>query len=166
MTRDEALAILGTLQPDAGDAPRPSGPLGLDAPAEDAAVRVVRQHYPAVQAIYLFGSRASGEAWPGSDVDLAVLLPQDTAMACGNLLASPCHAALEHALRCPVDLLNARLVSTVFQKEILAGRLLFCGDRAATDEFEMLTLSYYQRLNRERAAILAAFERTGRAYAV
>jgi len=48
-----------------------------------------------------------------------------------------------------------RQVSTVFQKEILAsGRLLFQVKTTAVDEFEMLALSDYQRLNEERRGIL------------
>ena len=39
-------------------------------------------------------------------------------------------------------------------------------DNDAVAEFEMLTLSYYQKLNEERQAILEAFHETGRAYAV
>jgi predicted nucleotidyltransferase len=31
---------------------------------------------PDAWAIYVFGSFASGEEWPGSDLDLAVLLPR------------------------------------------------------------------------------------------
>jgi hypothetical protein len=58
----------------------------------------------------------------------------------------------------PVDLLNARTVSTLFQKEIIqSGRLLYCADAYAVSEFDMLTLSYYQKLNEERKAILEAY---------
>ena len=63
--------------------------------------------------------------------------------------------------------MSARRVSTVFQKEIVAtGRLLFCADENAVAEFEMLTLSFYQKLNEERKEILEEFERTGKAYDV
>ena len=75
--------------------------------------------------------------------------------------------ALADALGKPVDLLNVREVSTVFQKEIVhSGRRLYCTDENAVAEFEMLTLSHYQKLNEERKAILDSFEATGRAYAV
>ena len=58
-------------------------------------------------------------------------------------------------------------MSTVFQKEIIAdGRLIYCADRYAVDEFEMLVLSYYQKLNEERREIVDSFIETGRAYAV
>ena len=62
--------------------------------------------------------------------------------------------------------MNARQVSTVMQKEIIGGRLIYSPDRLAVDEFEMLVLSYYQKLNEERKDILESFRKTKRAYAV
>jgi len=129
-------------------------------------VTVLLAHYPAAQGIYLFGSQAAGMAWPASDVDVALLLPQDDADRAGHLPLGPAHAALAEALRRDVDLLNARLVSTVMQKELIYGDLLYCGDRYAVDVFEMETLSDYQRLNEERREIMEAFAKTGRAWAV
>jgi hypothetical protein len=58
-------------------------------------------------------------------------------------------------------------VPTVLQKEIVAaGRRVYQADEYAADEFEMLVISYYQKLNDERREILEAFNRTGRAYTV
>jgi uncharacterized protein len=83
------------------------------------------------------------------------------------LMLTPCHYSLQDALGKSVDLLNAREISTVFQKEIIeSGRLLYCANDDAVAEFEMLTLSHYQKLNDERKAILESFEQTGRAYDV
>lgn len=128
-------------------------------------VCIIRQYYPETQAIYLFGTFGLPEEWPASDVDIAVLLPPGHPGR--NLMLTPCHYALADALGKPVDLLNARDVSTVVQKEIVqSGRLLYSGDDNAVAEFEMLTLSLYQKLNEERQAILHSFEKTGRAYAV
>lgn len=130
-------------------------------------VRIVVEHYPTAQAIYLFGTYGTADEWPSSDVDVAVLLPPAEARQQPQLMLSPCRFALEDALGKPADLLNARAVSTVFQKEIIAsGRLLYSADPRAAAEFEMLTLSQYQELNEERRAILQAFRETGRAYAV
>ena len=129
-------------------------------------VAVLLAHYPAAQGIYLFGSHAAGTAWPASDVDVAVLLPEEDADRAGHLALSPAHVALEEALGGDVDLLNARLVSTVMQKELIYGNLLYCGDRYAVDVFEMETLSDYQRLNEERQEIVTAFVKTGRAWDV
>lgn len=132
----------------------------------DQIIRTCLRHYPALQGIYLFGSHATGDDRPDSDVDIALLLPHAQAKSEKLLMLGPCRFDLEDALGRTVDLLNARTVSTVFQKEIIFGALVHCGDRLAVDEFEMLTLSLYQKLNEERAAILESFYRTKRAYAV
>lgn len=130
-------------------------------------VSLCRGHYPALQAIYLFGSRAAGTANPSSDYDIALLLPAPTARQVGSLALSDLHMALEGTLGQSVDLVNLRQVQTVFAKEIIGnGERIAALDVDAADEFEAVTLSLYQKLNQERAAILADFERTGQAYAV
>jgi predicted nucleotidyltransferase len=133
---------------------------------ETIIVNTILSHYPAVQGVYLFGSYATGENWPESDIDIAVLLPHEQAKLKKNLILSECRFELEKALNRDVDLLNARQASTVFQKEIISGLLIYSADQYAVDEFEMLVLSYYQKLNEERQHILESFGRTGRAYEV
>jgi hypothetical protein len=93
-------------------------------------------------------------------------LPPKVAKGEKNLILSEGRFALEEALHREVDLLNARQVSTVMQKEIIGGRLIYSPDHLAVDEFEMLVLSYYQKLNEERKDILESFRKTKRAYAV
>ena len=44
-------------------------------------IRTILAHYPQAQAIYLFGSYATTDEWPDSDVDVALLLPPDQARA-------------------------------------------------------------------------------------
>jgi len=135
--------------------------------AFDTIVRIVLEHYPSTQAIYLFGTYGMPDEWPDSDVDIAVLFPPGDAHREPHLMLTPCHDALQDALGKSVDLLNARRISTVFQKEIVQNaRRLYSADDEAVAEFEMVTLSLYQKLNDERKAILDAFEETGRAYAV
>ncbi len=131
-----------------------------------AIINTVLKHYPDIQAIYLFGSYGTGQEWPESDVDVALLLPPEGAKRAKDMMLSPCRFDLENAIHKEVDLLNARRVSTVFQKEIIGGSLVYCADPYAVDEFEMLVISYYQKLNEERREILASFNSTGRAYAV
>jgi hypothetical protein len=64
-------------------------------------------------------------------------------------------------------LINLRQVPTVFQKEvILTVRRIYCADLYATEEFEMLVLSYYLKLNEERAEVLSEGLRSGRFYDV
>jgi predicted nucleotidyltransferase len=133
----------------------------------DAIVRIILGHYPATQAVYLFGTYGTPDERPDSDVDIAVLLPPEESRKLPHMMMTPCHYALADALGRSVDLLNAREVSTVCRKEIVgSGRLIYDADDGAVAEFEMLTLSYYQALNEERRAILEAFHETGKAYAV
>ena len=130
-------------------------------------VQTILTHSPQVQAVYMFGSYGTEDERPSSDVDLALLLPPEQAKAEGSLLLGELHLALAELLGKEVDLVNLRQVSTVFQKEIvMTGRQIFCADSYAAAEFEMLTLSYYQKLNEERREILAAFKESGRAYNV
>jgi uncharacterized protein len=130
-------------------------------------IRIILKYYPDTQAIYLFGSFSTVDEWPDSDLDIGLLLPPLQSQNALFSALDPCSEALADCARKDVDLINVRQVSTVFQKEITTtGRLLYCADKYATDEFEMLTLSYYQKLNEERREILESFLQTGRAYDV
>lgn len=130
-------------------------------------VAIIRQHHPTVQAVYLFGSFGTDDARPGSDVDIALLLPPlDAKRAAASALVDT-QLELERVLRKDVDLVNLRRVTTVFQKEItMTGRRIYCADAYAAEEFEMLVLSFYQKLNQERAEVLAEGLRSGRFYDV
>lgn len=133
----------------------------------EALIERIVEAYPETQAIYLFGSYGTKAEWPTSDVDIAVLLPPETAKRVGSLSLSDLRVSLERRLHRDVDLVNLRLASTVFQKEVVAAeRRIYCADDYATAEFEMLVLSFYQKLNYERREILKAFRETGRAYPV
>jgi predicted nucleotidyltransferase len=130
-------------------------------------IDIIMDFYPSLQGIYLFGSYQTEREWPDSDVDVAILFPHDMAAKETNLVFSDCKFKLEEFLKKDVDLINARLVSTVFQFQIVTtGRLILCRDQRAVAEFEMLTLSYYQKLNEERSGILQEFYKTGKAYNV
>lgn len=120
--------------------------------------------YPQTQAIYLFGS-AQDSISLAKDVDLALLLPPLEAKEAGPLSLTDLVIKLENLLQKPVDLINLRLVSVVFRKEIIFNGLrIYTGNRFEAETFEMLTLSFYQRLNEERKEILKQFYLTGRAY--
>lgn len=134
---------------------------------EKAMVNIILRHYPRVQAVYLFGSWGTEDEWPQSDVDLALLLQPDEARRAGSLRISPCCIELGDALQKPVDLVNLRRASTVFQHEIIhKGRVIYCADTYATDVFAMITMSLYQKLNDERCGILNEFLKSKRAYPV
>jgi uncharacterized protein len=130
-------------------------------------IRIILEHYPDTQAIYIFGSYDTENEWPDSDLDIGLLLPPPQAKNEPDFALNPCSEALADSTRKDIDLINVRQVSTVFQKEIIAtGRLVYCADQYAVNEFEMLVLSYYQKLNEERREILESFQQTGRAYDV
>ncbi len=133
----------------------------------DIILKIIFRYYPELQAVYLFGSCGTEYERPDSDIDIAVLLPVECAKKNGSLMMSECHGELEEAFKKTVDLVNLRNVSTVFQNEIIHNsRYLLINDKNAVDEFEMYTMSFYQKLNYERREILEEFYKTGRAYNV
>jgi len=131
---------------------------------------IILNHYPKCQAVYLFGSYPEGHVRKDSDIDIAILLPIEDIEGAEKkepLSRSDLRVELEGHCGREVDLINLRTVSTVFQKEIIfSGKRVYTGDQRETEIFEMLTLSYYQKLNEERKEILEDFYRTKRAYQV
>lgn len=123
---------------------------------------LVRQYHPDVQAIYRFGSAGTEYERTDSDLDVALLLPPDSARRAGTLALGDLHLALEAALSRDVDLINLRLAPAVLQAQIVVtGTRMFCTDTLLADEFELLALALYQKLNQERAGIVAEGLRSG-----
>jgi len=130
-------------------------------------IQLIHSALPDIQAIYLFGSFADGSHHKDSDIDIAVLLPHLSAQQLDYLSFLSLQLDLEQQLQRRVDLINLRQVSTVLQKEVITtGNLLITYKQYASDEFEMLTLSFYQKLNAERKELLDEFWSTGKAYNV
>ena len=124
----------------------------------ESATSIIGRHIPEVQAIYLFGSASDGETpfQELGDVDLALLLPPGSPQDRSQLMLSSLRCDLEDALGLPVDLANLRTAHTSFAMEVIhTGKRIHVADHYAADTFEMLTLSAYQKLNLERAAILS-----------
>ena len=114
---------------------------------------MITRFFPEVQAVYLFGSYGTEDERPESDVDLAILLPPAHSCRTGQLLELM--GKLVDEFGKPVDLIHLRAANTVFQKEIvMADRRIYCADQFAADEFEMMMLSAYQKLNEERKEII------------
>ena len=100
-------------------------------------------------------------------MDIAVLLPSAVAAQTTADSLLDCTTELSSVLGKDVDLVNLRHANTVFQHEIIFNStLIHVADQYAVDVFEMITMSLYQKLNEERAAILADFINTRRAYSV
>ncbi len=126
-----------------------------------AAVSTIRAAIPGAIAVYLFGSRARGDAGRASDVDLAVLAPTPLD-AVGRFELQERIAAELHA---SVDLVDLRSASAVLRAQVLEhGELLYEGDPRERARFEVAALSAYARLNEERKGILEDVARTGRVH--
>ena len=124
-------------------------------------MQAIRDAVPGVQAVYIFGSRARGDAGPDSDLDLAVLAdrPLDPIVRwkLQESVAGMVHGA--------VDLVDLRSASAVMRVNVLAdAKLVFDGARYERELFEATALSDYARLQEERRAILEQIEREGHVY--
>lgn len=134
---------------------------------DEAIIQSILEYHPDAQAIYLYGSHGTEYERPDSDVDIGLLLPPLRAKSVGSLFRDGVHGALTRLLAKDVDIVNLRLASTVLRMQVVAAdRRIYTGDAYAAAEFEMLTLSFYQKLNEERAGIIAEALKTGRFHPV
>jgi predicted nucleotidyltransferase len=125
-------------------------------------IKKVLQFFPEVVGIYLFGSLLTIYETEESDVDIALLFPVISKVSIHSPEFRDLHFELTKTLDRDIDLILLRQVDTVFQHEIIqSGRLLYTCDKYQVEEFEMLTMSYYQKLNDERAEILKEILESG-----
>jgi len=126
---------------------------------EDALLEALDEALPEAEAVYLYGSRASGDARPGSDVDLAVLAPHPIA---SDRLARARERIAEQAGH-DVDLVDLVRAPTVLRAQIVStGRLVRDRHPAHRERFEIYVYSAYARLNEERRGILERIRAEGR----
>lgn len=133
---------------------------GMAAISDIDILAAARSALPDLQALILFGSRATGTDGPDSDLDLAVLLPKPADPVClweaGETIA--------RQLNVDVDLVDLRTASTVMQCQIITtGRRLFA-DGAEADRYDAYIMSAMTSLNEARAPLLADIVRDGRVY--
>ncbi|MBZ9559613.1 MULTISPECIES: nucleotidyltransferase domain-containing protein [unclassified Modicisalibacter] len=120
-------------------------------------VNILRECLPALQAVYLFGSQASGQHETSSDVDLAILLPAPLGAYQRWELAE----RVAELLNRDVDLVDLRCASTVMQHQVVEhGRRLWSGGTEA-DEFELTALSEYWDLAILRHDLLDDIQQRG-----
>jgi predicted nucleotidyltransferase len=105
---------------------------------------------PRILALYLFGSRAQGDATEQSDVDVGILFQQPVTLRDVLRLED----ALEQRLGLPVDLVDAGHASAFLALDIIRGERVFCTDEDRCDEFDLYVM--------RRAGDLAPFERERR----
>jgi predicted nucleotidyltransferase len=107
-------------------------------------VRAVVEKAPGdVVAVYLYGSRARGDASPASDVDLGVLLRAAPRPSLGGL-ARDLEAEVERAVALPVEAVVMNTAPADLVHRILRdGILLLDRDRAARLRFEVQSRNEY-----------------------
>ena len=135
----------------------PDSTADLDADLRKALVEVVRRGVPDIDAIYLFGSVARGRTRPGSDLDVALLLPPGRKLSPSDLLATM--AELESQTRRSVDLsvLNTQTQLVHAKEVVTTGVCLFARSQERIRVFEMQVLSEYARFLEDRAPVEAAY---------
>ena len=118
-------------------------------------VNAILSAYPETQAVYRFGSWGTPDQNAESDLDVAVLLPHETAVDRdpGDWIAL--NGELAYVSRTDkVDLINLRTADTSLQAEILrTGEALHVGDDDARLAFEVYVLAKHQELNSWRRTI-------------
>lgn len=125
------------------------------------AAALITERLPDVQAVYVFGSAATGHTHAESDLDLAVLSTRPLAAR----VRWEVQEALAEHVRGDVDLVDLRAASDVLRVQVLAqGRVVLDRDAAARQQFEAYALSSYALLNEERQGILADVQQRGSVY--
>lgn len=128
-----------------------------------AIIEIIHSAFPDVEAIYLFGSVDTVFETESSDVDIAILLPPPRAKSVTSETLRDVQFKLEDVIKRDIDLINIRMMNVVFRREIIKdAKRIYNVDSFAADEFEMMTMSLYQKLNEERADILDEIAATGR----
>ncbi len=126
-------------------------------------VRILKVHFPYVEAIYLFGSQAIGADTQNSDVDVAFFTLHDDVIA--PLRVYDAQKELEVFLHKDVDLVHLQSASTVFQFQVITtGIHLYVRNPSFLLQQETLVFSMYQRLNEERKEILNDIVSSGKIY--
>ncbi|MEW6378288.1 MAG: nucleotidyltransferase domain-containing protein [bacterium] len=128
---------------------------------QELIVRLLREKYPDLVAIYVFGSAGQGEMMPESDIDLAILprhpLDPWERWSMARHLAG--------ALRREVDLVDLRKASTVLRMQVVStGQCWYEGDPGQRERFEDYVYSAYARLNEERREIIQDIQSRGTVY--
>ena len=126
-------------------------------------IALLSQEISPLRAIYVFGSHASGEAGPNSDLDLAVL--SDAPIE--PLLLWSISAKLAEISHCEVDLLDFLAASRVMQSQILIkGERIYCDAVyiGEVDGYEAFVLNDKLDLDRRRELQLQDIKKSGAIY--
>ena len=113
--------------------------------AQISALQEALQNYPQVLFAYLFGSQATGNVTPMSDVDIAVYFADDLSSTQQFKLQLHLIGVLGQVLqRNDVELAVLNHEAIVLRYEVVKnGKVIFCRDKSAKNEFFVHTISEY-----------------------
>jgi predicted nucleotidyltransferase len=114
-----------------------------------------------LEGLYLFGSRANGSFSTQSDWDFAFL----SRKGLPELELWEMKSSIESLFDVEIDLIDLYKESTVLQWEVLkTGIMINSKNAMAVATFEYLTMSFYQKLEEERADIMKDIAQRGSVY--
>lgn len=120
----------------------------------------LRQRLPTLQAVYLFGSHATGHAGPESDLDLAVLLP----VAPDPVFIWELAGEIADLAGTAVDLVDMRSASTVMQFQIVINGQRLWAQSLPAGLFECLVVSEKWALDTAREGVVSDILKSGKVY--
>jgi uncharacterized protein len=124
----------------------------MNPPSSELITRIVREVLPSASAAWLFGSAVKGHWREGSDLDLAVSMPQPFSAAARFQAAE----RMISALGVEVDLLDFHQLHTVMQVQIIhTGRLLFSTDPVALLQYQGFLYTEYQNIQTWRPSMMS-----------
>ncbi len=125
------------------------------------ALKEIRDAFPNVKGVYVFGSFAKSEEGKESDLDLAILLDKPADKV--KLWDTAQNIAIQ--IQRDVDLVDLLSATTVFQYQIITtAKRIDTLDFKACDSFEDLTYAMYVRFNESRQETLDDIKNRGRIY--
>ncbi|MGH8271471.1 MAG: type VII toxin-antitoxin system MntA family adenylyltransferase antitoxin [Gammaproteobacteria bacterium] len=124
-----------------------------------AALHLLLERLPGLEAAYLYGSTARNEAHAASDLDIAVLAER----ALDPIGLFDLAGELASLLGREVDLVDLSRTSTVFRSQVVSrGHRFYCRNETACEAFEDRVFASYAYLNEARRGILDDIRRRGR----
>ena len=121
----------------------------------------ITARFPGIYGAYLFGSAASGQMRPESDLDIAILRPSP--LSPDEVLGFK--SFLSQKLRRDSDILDLYRTDSVTAAQVVTtGIEILSLNPLKMAEFETMALSRYALLNEERSEILKEIESTGTIY--
>jgi hypothetical protein len=110
--------------------------------AKDSSLQEICRAHEEIIAAYVFGSQATGEAGPRSDVDVAVLLDEDMKDSFDSLQFI---VDLEKALNRNVDLVVLNRAGEPIKHQVRRdGRIVFDRDPKRRKHWEIMSTKFYQ----------------------